>query len=372
LSLFSSTIKYRLKNLFSSAHGIVFLILAIIVAAAPFIGLIIPDAPVPIGWIDEDNTEFSQLLLKNVEALDVVWVIQGDEETLTANLQTGRLEGVFVIKKGFEDSIKRGEFAGTLKLLRSPYSTAAGVISESVGGEAMRLWLSCYSGKEAENYGGADLYQKVFEDAIAGTDKPILSLARINEAGQTGEVTPIMDAAFMSLYMLAALASFFMLTGIAVMRPGADFPARLKSRAFSMERFRLSTAIADTVYILPIAAIPLASFGIAGAGQIIAPMAVMFALYLISYGGIAALVSKLSNQTAMMLLISVLTIANVMFGSMLIKLPSGGALSAFTYILPSRWLSSINTLDPLVCIAGLAACAAVYNALPFVIRRKEN
>ncbi len=372
MKLFLSTIKYRLKNLFTSAHGLVFLILAVIVAVSPFIGLIIPDAPVPIGWIDEDNTEFSKLLLKNVEELKVVWVTRDDEDTLMANLQTGRLEGVFVIKKGFEESIKKGEYSGTLQLLRSPYSTAAGVISESVGGEAMRLWLSCYSGVEAESYGGAELYNKVFADANAGTDAPILSMVRTNEAGQTGEVTPIIDAAFEALYVLAALACFFMLTGIAVMRLGADFPARLKSRAFSIERFRFASAIADTVYILPAAVIPLIAFGIGGAGHIIAPMAVMFTLYLFSYGGIAALVSKISNQTAMMLVISVITIANVMFGSMLIKLPDGGALNMLTYILPSRWLSSIKTLDPGLCIAGLAVCAAVYNALPFAVRRKEG
>ncbi len=372
MRLFGATIKYRLKNLFTSAYGIVFLALALIVAAGPFIGLIIPDAPVPIGWIDEDDTQFSKLLLKNVEALEVVWVTHGDEETLTANLQTGRLEGVFVIKKGFEESIKRGEFKNTLKLLRSPYSTAAGVISESVGGEAMRLWLSCYSAKEAYALGGQELYDNVFRDANAGTDSPILSMIRQGEAGQTKEVTPIMDAAFTSLYLLAALACFFMLTGLAVTKRGSDFPSRLRSMHFSMEQFRLSTAIADTVYILPIAAIPLIAFGIAGAGQLIAPLAVMFALYLLAYGGIAALISKINNQTALMLLISVITIANVMFGSMLIKLPSGGALNALTYLLPSRWLSSIKTLDPALCIAGLAVCAVVYNVLPFVIRRKEN
>jgi hypothetical protein len=72
-----------------------------------------------------------------------------------------------------------------------------------------------------------------------------------------------------------------------------------------------------------------------------------------------------------MLSISVITIANVMFGSLLIKLPSGGALNALTYMLPSRWLSSIKTLDPALCIAGLLGCAIVYNVLPFIIRRKE-
>ena len=117
--------------------------------------------------------------------------------------------------------------------------------------------------------------------------------------------------------------------------------------------------------------VPLVAFGLAGAGNIIIPLAVMFALYLLSYGGIAALVSKISNQTTLMLFISVITIANVMFGSLLIKLPSGGVFNALTYALPSRWLSSIKIMDPLLCIAGLCGCAIVYNILPFLIKRKD-
>lgn len=372
MKLFGKTFKYRLKNLFTSAYGIVFLLLALIVAVSPFLGLIIPDAPVPIGWIDEDNTDFSKLLLKNVEALKVVWVTHGDRDTLTANLETGRLEGVFVIKKGFEESLKAGKFEGTLELLRSPYSTAAGVISESVGGEAMRLWLSCYSADEAKKTGGEELYNKVFADVNAGTASPILSIVRDNPAGETKEVTPVMDAAFTSFYMLAALACFFMLTGIALQRRGNDFSLRLSSRAFSIEFFRLSTALADTVYILPIATVPLIAFGFAGRADYIAPLAVMFALYLISYGGVASLVSKIEDQTLLMFVISVITIANVMFGSLLIRLPSGGFLNSISYILPSRWLSSIKAMDPALCIAGLLVCALVYNVLPLVIRRRER
>lgn len=372
MNLFRSTFKYRLKNLFTSAYGIVFLLLAIIVALSPFLGLIIPDAPVPIGWIDEDNTEFSNLLLKNVESLKVVWVTRGDKDTLVANLQTGRLEGIFIIKKGFEEALKKGDFKDTLELLRSPYSTAAGVISESVGGEAMRLWLTCYSANEAEKFGGQELYDKVFSDVNAGAAAPILSIVRENEAGKTGEVTPVMDAAFTSLNMLAALVCFFMLTGIAVQRRGADFSARLSSRAFSIESFRLSTSLADTVYILPIVIIPLVGFGLAGRADYIAPLAAMFALYLLSYGGVASLVSKVENQTVLMLLISIITIANVMFGSLLIKLPSNGVLNVITYILPSRWLSSIRALSPALCIAGLLGCAVVYNAIALIIRKKND
>ena len=372
MRLFKNTLKYRLKSLCTGAYGIVFFLLALAVAVCPFLGLIIPDAPVPIGWIDEDDTEFSQLLLRNVEALNVVWVTFGDKETLVANLQTGRLEGVFVIKNGFEKTIKSGAFEGTLQLLRSPYSTAAGVISESVGSEALRLWLACSSANEARALGGADLYKSVFDDAIAGTDDPILQLTRENAAGETGKVTPLLDAAFSSLYLLCGVASFFMLTGIAMARRGADFSLRLRSRAFSIERFRLAAALADTLYMLPCAVVPVIAFGLAGEGRLIVPLLTGFALYVFAFGGIAGLLALIRNQTAMMLSICVVTIANVMLSSMLVPLPSSGLSAVLFHALPARWLSAADLQNPLLSVAGLAACAAVYNALPFVLRRRES
>ncbi len=372
MKLFLNTLKYRLKSLCTGAYGIVFFLLALTVAICPFVGLIIPDAPVPIGWIDEDDTEFSHLLLRNVEALNVVWVTFGDKETLVANLQTGRLEGVFVIKKGFEKTIKSGAFEDTLQLLRSPYSTAAGVISESVGSEALRLWLACSSANEARALGGDDLYKSVFDDAIAGTDEPILQLGRENAAGETGKVTPLLDAAFSSLYLLCGVASFFMLTGIAMARRGADFSLRLRSRAFSIERFRLAAALADTLYMLPCAVVPVIAFGLAGEGRLIAPLLAGFALYVFAFGGIAGLLALIRNQTAMMLSICVVTIANVMLSSMLVPLPSSGLSSVLFHALPARWLSAADLQNPLLSVAGLAACAAVYNALPFVLRRMES
>ncbi|NLT96613.1 MAG: ABC transporter permease [Christensenellaceae bacterium] len=371
MRLLFRTIKYRLKALVTGAHGIAFFLLALLVAGAPFIGLIIPDAPVPIGWIDEDNTEFSAMLLENVQELDVVWVTFGDRGDLIANLQTGRLEGVFVIKKGFEDAIKSGEFAETLQLLRSPYSTAAGVISESVGSEAMRLWLACHSANSARELGGDVLYQRVLNDALAGTDEPILRIERQNAAGQTGEVTPVLDAAYTSLYLLAALTAFFMLTGLAIKGREGDLALRLVSRGFSAERYMLAAGVADAIYLLPCAAVPLIAFGVAGAGRLIAPTLVLFLLYALCFGGIASLVSRLRDKTAAVMAVSVITIANVLLGSMLVKLPAAGAFSLVTYLLPARWLSSLDALGIWMCAAGLALYAALTNALPFIFRSRK-
>ena len=370
MRLFFATITYRLKVLFTSAHGLVFFALALFIAFAPFIGLIIPDAPVPIGWIDEDDTAFSHKLLERVQALEVVWVTEGDKDTLIANLQTGRLEGVFVIKDGFEDALKSGEFEDTLQLLRSPYSTAAGVISESVGSEAIRLWLACSAANTAAEFDPA-LYDAVFEESAAGTGAPIISVARQNDAAQTDAVSPLRDAAYTSLYLLAALSCFYMMTGLAMAPKNADFAARLRARGFSMTRYRLAAGVTDTVYILPCAAVPAVALHIADTSAPVAGLLVMFALYLLAFGGIASMVSRIGSQTLRLLAISVITISAVLFGGLLIPLPGGGWLSAAAHMLPSRWLSSISRIGVPGCIAGLAACAALYNIIPFFIK-KEN
>lgn len=371
VSLFSRTIKYRLKTLYKGAYGLACLALALIVAACPFIGLIIPDALVPIGWIDRDKTKFSERLLDNVNALEVVWVMHGDEETLIANLQTGRLEAVFVVKEGFEEAMENGQYEGTLLMLRSPFSTAAGVISESVGGEAMNLWVTCAAAKEGGNLGGGELYKQVFEYVELGTEMPILNIERRNEVGQMQETTPLLDAAKMSLRLLAAVAGFFMLTGLIMPRREKDFYSRLKTRSCSKEKFLFSSIIADAAYMLPCAAVPLAAFAVSGEGRLIIPLLLLFALYLISLGGIAAMIAKLREHTSQLMLISLLTIANVMLGGLLMPLPSSGALDIIAHLLPARWLSSTQIHGILLCIAGLGVSAIVYNALPFIIRSRD-
>jgi hypothetical protein len=65
-------------------------------------------------------------------------------------------------------------------------------------------------------------------------------------------------------------------------------------------------------------------------------------------------------------------VANVMFGSLLVQLPSSGLFNILSRALPSRWLTSLGSMPPLACVAGLAVCAVVYNMLPFILRRRGN
>jgi hypothetical protein len=95
-------------------------------------------------------------------------------------------------------------------------------------------------------------------------------------------------------------------------------------------------------------------------------------LYALCFGGIASLVSRLRDKTAAVMAVSVITIANALLGSMLVKLPASGAFSLVTYLLPARWLSSLDALGFVTCAAALALYAALVGALPFIFRRRRG
>ena len=92
-----------------------FLVIGMIVAVAPLVSLALQNperasANVPIGWIDYDNTAYSNLLQQNVQELSMVYIVHGEDQTLTADLKTGKLESIYIVHEGFESDILDGRF----------------------------------------------------------------------------------------------------------------------------------------------------------------------------------------------------------------------------------------------------------------------
>lgn len=371
MRIFWRTFFYRLKICLTTARGLVSLSLGLAIAIVPFIGLTIPDAPIPIGWIDEDNTEFSALLREKVERIDLLYVIEATEPTLLSKLQTGDIEGVFIVPQGFEEKMKSGEYEESLTMISSPYSSAFEIVSESVGRKAMEIWIACYTANIAREYGGDAEYDAVFAQVMENDYEPIIVLNQLSGTTKVAvdKTSPIEDAAFASLYLLAVFACFYMLMGLAAQN-NINFSARLLSRSVSLEAHRMAQSFADALFILPCVLPSLIALGIAGKLNLIAPTLLMFVLYLVAYGGVASLVSKIKNKTTLMLTISLIAIVNLFLGAMLVDLPAAGFISNASFILPSRWLSSPGTLGFGWSLLGITACAIVYNALPFLLRKK--
>ena len=374
MSIFRRTFIYRLKNNMTSARGIISIVIALLLAVIPFIGISAPGAAIPIGWIDEDNSQFSQMLRERVEDIELLYIDEEqDEEKLIAKLQTGELEGVMKVPAGFEEKLLSGEYEDTLIMMTSPYSTAFEIVSESVSRKAMELWVASYTAAKAGEIAGQYAYDTVMQNALANDSQPILVLQQLSGSTDVpvDETAPIEDAAYKSLYLLCAFACFYMLAGL-INTDDKPFSHRLLSRSVTIEKYRMALSFADALILLPCVIPSLAGFAIAGKPELIALISVMFALYLLAYGGAASLISKISSRTTLMLTITLVAIVNLFLGAMLLDLPAAGFISKASYILPSRWISSTDTIGVWWSMLGLLGCAVVYNTLPFLLRCKED
>lgn len=371
--MFLRTFLLRSKLNVSSARGIVSLLIALIIAIVPFIGLSVPDAAIPIGWIDEDGSRFSTLLKQRVEKIGVLYIDEEtDEDTLISMLQTGQLEGVLKIPKGFQDTLKEGEYEETLVMLTSPYSTAFEIVAESIGRKAMEIWVACYCANLAGNIGGSNSYDTVFERAMANESEPILVLNQLSGSNDVpiDKTEPMEKAAYTSLYLLCAFACFYMLAG-PIGTDNNDFSQRLLVGRMTIEQYRFALSLSDAAFLLPCLIPALIGFSSAGEGTAIPTVITAFALYLFAYGGVASLLYRISNKTTHMLTLTLVVIINLLFGSMLIKLPDSGIVSTLSFLLPSRWMSAMEQIGGW-CLLGLLISAAVYNALPFLFRKRED
>ena len=63
---------------------------------------------VPVGILDLDQSKTSIELVKKVKKVPVFYVYEEEENELNRLLVDEEVSGIFIIKKGFEDSIKRG------------------------------------------------------------------------------------------------------------------------------------------------------------------------------------------------------------------------------------------------------------------------
>ena len=374
MKLFINTFLYKYKISYSTFRGLFSLILGIFIASIPFIGLTYEKTPVTFGWIDEDKTYLSELLKQNLDEIGILTLIEDDENLLMSSLKTGKIEGVLVIEDGFENDIEKGLYKQTVKLLQSPYSTKADLMVESVSAEIMRLWITNYTANIALDISGEQAYNETLMYIDKDTTASVLSLKVENVPGfiEMDKTMQLVEASWMSFYLLAAFVCFFILVNGATLPLGKNFSARLISRNFSLEKYRLAAALSDATFILPCLVPSLIGFLVAGENIIAITIIAQFLLYAFSYGGISSLLCKISDKTTLMLSICLMTIINILFGSMLVKLPSVGVISWLSYALPSRWLSSYESLGLAWSSLGIFALAVFYNILPFVFKGKER
>lgn len=89
-----------------------------------------------IGIADEDQSRLSGALLQRVKENEVFLVSEGSLSELTDRLQRGKLAAVFLIKRGYEISIERGEEEKLITLYKTKESEIP-LVNDILAGEMM-------------------------------------------------------------------------------------------------------------------------------------------------------------------------------------------------------------------------------------------
>ena len=94
---------------------------------------------IPIAIVDEDLSDYSKTLVQRIEQREGLSLEEASRSKALSMLEGNKIEQVFIIKEGFEQSVRNGEGSGLIDLLSSPSSYSADFTSEVVAGEAIRL-----------------------------------------------------------------------------------------------------------------------------------------------------------------------------------------------------------------------------------------
>lgn len=153
-----SVIYYRLKILiYDKMSWLTFagIFLAMLVISGITANSVVKKQFIPIGIIDLDNSEYSQLVVDRLSKQEGITLHISTLEDAERNVSAGKLEAAFVIKQGFMESIIGGDISRIIEVIRSPSSLTPDLIGEIVSSEVIRL---------SSNVAAADMVIDEFKD----------------------------------------------------------------------------------------------------------------------------------------------------------------------------------------------------------------
>ena len=94
---------------------------------------------IPVAFVDEDGTALSEKLLDRLSGKEGLRIHAADRKTAVEMLKGSKVEGIFIIREGFEERITQGESKEIIDVVKSPSSFSMEFIQEIVAGEAIRF-----------------------------------------------------------------------------------------------------------------------------------------------------------------------------------------------------------------------------------------
>lgn len=110
---------------------------------------------VPIALVDEDESEFSELILKRMKGEERIQIIPAQIEEAEKMLLKHEVDSVFIIKDGFQKQLFEGKEDSIVDILLTDASVAYGIVREAIAAEILRL---------SSNIQAADWVERSFQD----------------------------------------------------------------------------------------------------------------------------------------------------------------------------------------------------------------
>lgn len=100
---------------------------------------------IPILFVDEDQSDYSQLVIKRASQNPALNIQSVDQKTAERMIKTSKADIAFVFLKGFKQKVMKNEEKGAIQMLISPASLSQGAVREIVAGEVMRLSANAHA-----------------------------------------------------------------------------------------------------------------------------------------------------------------------------------------------------------------------------------
>ncbi len=165
------------------------------------------DVAIPVALVDEDESQWSELVQERVAQDNRVRIIEVDRNKANEAVQKGDVEAAFVLKNGFMESIRSGNISDSVHWLRTEQSELDVFVKEQIGAEMMRLALNAKAANTLQNWGANVDWEEAFQHADEYWEpSPLFQMEYMAKSPTQGKAPEV----GLALWMFVVIALFFL------------------------------------------------------------------------------------------------------------------------------------------------------------------
>lgn len=186
---------------------LVWLPLVVFLALYPFLKSSVDDVAIPVALVDEDKSQWSEIVQQRVAQDNRVRIINMGHDNAKVAVQKGEVEAAFVLKNGFMEAIRSGNISDSVQWFRTEQSELDVFVKEQIGAEMMRLALNAKAANSLQNWGADVDWEGAFQHADEyWQPKPLFQMEYMAKTPAQGKASDVGLAQWMNV----VIALFFL------------------------------------------------------------------------------------------------------------------------------------------------------------------